>query len=1144
MKVAGFFLLVEIPSMFDVSNPNTEHRIKNLFGPAGRQVLPALSDCTATLRVNFLHVKIVRVAETLSTIFNNSMPTLDSSGAVFSSCLARAALAGTVLICSFSALAGKTPAAAKLEYNRDIRPILSENCFPCHGTDSASRKAGLRLDRFEDATALDQDKTLPIVPGHPEKSELIRRIFAPETDDDHMPQKKSHKVLTAEQKETLKQWIADGAKYQEHWSYIAPVRPELPKVKNKKWVKNPIDNFILARLEKEGLKPAPEADRRTLARRVSLDLTGLPPSPEEVDAFVKDKSPNAYEKLVDHFLASPHWGEHRGRYWLDLARYGDSNGIHIDNYREIWSYRDWVIKAFNRNERFDQFSIDQLAGDLIPNHTLDQEIATGFNRCNITTSEGGAIDEEYYVLYTRDRTETTSQVWLGLTAGCAVCHDHKFDRFSQKDFYSLSAFFNNTTQKAMDGNVQNTPPVVTVPMEEDRAKWEAIEPRLKKTEAKLQARRQSATNDFKSWLPTAKAKMFTKHLPQDEPAFRALLDENQKSNLTVHVNGQPREITLATNEMSSGGIVAAKAFIQSAAATPVIPDVGDLEKDQKFSYGAWLYLRRGQDGSLISRMDDQHDYRGWDIWFEGGKPGTHIISKWPENALKVIANKPVPRKQWTHVFITYDGSAKASGVKIYINGELQGTTVQADKLSGSIRTTVPFKIGQRNTTSPLDGVAIQDVRIYNRVLSQEEIQSLGRDARSAYLLTKARKKLNKKENDELYENWLQTVDEPFQKIKRAVAKTEKEANDIKSRATVAHVMQEKPTPAEAYVLFRGEYDKRKDKVEANTPAAFPPMPKDFPRNRLGFAKWLFLPENPLTARVTVNRFWQEVFGTGIVRTTGDLGVSGELPSHPELLDWLAVDFRESGWDVKRFFKMIVMSATYRQAAIVTPEKLAKDEANRLLSRGPRFRMDAEMVRDYALSASGLLVPKIGGPSVKPYQPAGVWEAVAMDVSNTRFYKQDTGDKLYRRSMYTFWKRAAPPASMEIFNAPSREACTVRRERTDTPLQALVTLDDPQFIEAARHLAERALENGGDKEQSRIDFMARHLLLRPLRKDETKVAENVLDGLLTHYKSDPKDAEALISVGESKADKSLDRPTLAAYTMVANQLMNLDEVLNK
>jgi len=1041
-------------------------------------------------------------------------------------------------------LAGQSLRAGTLGYNRDVRPILSENCFPCHGADSAARKANLRLDRFDDAILPRKDSQPAIVPGKPQDSALVSRINATDPDD-IMPPAKTHKVLTAEQKELLKQWIAGGAKYQPHWSFIAPTRPKLPEAQNWRWVRNPIDAFILARLEKEGLAPAPEADRRTLARRVSLDLTGLPPTPEQVRTFLEDQSPAAYENMVDRLLASPHWGEHRARYWLDAARYADSNGIHIDNYREMWPYRDWVINAFNQNERFDQFTIEQLAGDLLPNRTLEEQIASGFNRCNMTTSEGGAIDDEYYVLYTRDRTETTSQVWLGLTAGCAVCHDHKYDRLSQKEFYSMSAFFNNTTQKAMDGNVKDTPPVVVVPTRADRPRWDALGPQKKNAKKKVDRRRDTAQEEYAAWLATASPEVFMRALPSGDPELHALLADNQDLDLEVTVGGQRRCLPLKTNaSWQNDGAVAANAFTTSAKTTPALPDVGDFDRDQGFTLAAWVRLRKDKDGALFARMDDKNDFRGWDFWLDGGKPGTHIVSKWPDDALKVTSTKGLESNRWTHVCITYDGSSKAKGVKIYFDGRPQETSVPNDKLESTIRTKVPFKIGQRSNTSPVEGAGLQDVRVYARALSQDEIKGLIAGPRLAWVLAKPADSRTEIESDDLYKGWLAHFDPAYQGANAFLTGLEKEESEIKSRGSITHVMQEKEEPAFAFVLNRGEYTQRKDKVLASTPEALPQMPSSFPSNRLGFAKWLLLPENPLTARVTVNRFWQEVFGSGIVKTTGDFGVSGEMPSHQELLDWLAVEFRESGWDVKRMFKLLVTSATYRQSAAIESDKLAKDPQNRLLSRGPRFRMDGEMIRDTALSTSGLLVEKIGGPSVKPYQPDGVWEAIAMDVSNTRSYKRDSGDKLYRRSLYTFWKRQAPPVTMEIFNAPNRETCTVRRERSDTPLQALATLNDTQFVEAARVLAQRSLKEVCSTEEARLDFMAERLLSRPLRPEEMKIARASLNDLLTSYKAAPDDADELIELGESKPDDSLDAPTLAAYTMVANELMNLDEVLNK
>jgi mono/diheme cytochrome c family protein len=1045
------------------------------------------------------------------------------------------------------AAAGSAP-AGKLEYNRDIRPILAENCFACHGPDSAARKAGLRLDRRDAAV-----EAQAIVPGRPDRSEMVRRIFAPDGEG-QMPPARSHKKLTAAQKETLKRWVAEGAEYQPHWSFIPPSRPPVPEVKNKSWVRNPIDNFILARLERVGLTPAPEADRRTLARRLALDLTGLPPDPADVEALVADRSEAWYEKYVDKLLASPHWGEHRGRYWLDYARYADTHGIHFDNYREIWAYRDWVINAFNRNQPFDQFTIEQLAGDLLPNPTLDQRVATGFNRCNITTNEGGVIPEEYIVLYARDRTETTATVWMGLTAGCAVCHDHKYDPISMRDFYSLSAFFNNTTQNAMDGNVPNTPPVIPVPRPEDRPRYEQLVKELESLAPRLQARKAAARPDFENWLRTARPEAFVTKAPTDGLAFHAPLAEGEGRKLTVTVAGKERVLTPREGfdwTLSRDG---RPAFTVKAGFSPELADVGDFDRDSPFSVSAWVWLPQGNTaGAVLARMDSGNAFRGWDLWLEGGRIGVHLISSWPNDALKVVARQPLAPGRWHHVTAVYDGTGKAAAVRLYVNGELQPADAQVDTLKSTTRTKVPFKIGQRHSDSRVNGVGIADVRIYSRKLDDQEVSLLGKAHRSAELLAKPADKRTPQETEELFAWWVATHDAAYQELSGRLNALQAEEAAIKARGTVAHVMQERPGEPMAYILFRGEYDKRRDPVKADTPAALPPLPKDLPRNRLGLAKWLLHKDHPLTARVTVNRFWQEVFGTGLVRTSGDFGVAGELPSHPELLDWLAVEFREPTpglccddprpWDVKRFFKLIVTSATYRQSAVATKEKLEKDADNRLLSRGPRFRMDAEMIRDHALAASGLLVRKIGGPSVKPYQPDGVWEAVAMIGSNTRDYRRDSGENLYRRSLYTFWKRSAPPAAMEVLNAPNRETCTVRRDRTNTPIAALLTLNDVQFVEAARVLAEKALKAAPD-DDARIGFVSARLITRPFRPQELAIVKQSLADLRQHYRAKPDEARKLIAFGESKADPALDPSELAAWTMLVNELFNLDEVLNK
>jgi hypothetical protein len=1029
-------------------------------------------------------------------------------------------------------------ATKTLEYNRDIRPILSENCFACHGPDSASRKAGLRLDLRTDAL-----KAQAFIPGNPEKSELIRRIFA-DKPSERMPPRKSHKTLTLAQKESLKRWVAEGAVYQLHWAFLPPKRPALPAVKNKSWGRSAIDAFILAELEKHGLEPTAEADRRTLARRLSLDLTGLPPEPADVEVFVNDPRPDAYEHFVDHLLKSPHWGEHRARTWLDAARYADTHGIHFDNYREIWAYRDWVIDAFNRNMPFEQFTIEQLAGDLLPDRTLDQLVATGFNRCNITTNEGGTIPEEYLVLYTRDRTETAARVWLGLTANCTVCHDHRHDPLSQKEFYEMAAFFNNTTQGAMDGNIKDTPPIIFVPRREDRPRWDLLSKETADVRKQAEARKQEGRKDFDKWLSAARTDQFTSQIPGKDLVFLADLSEGNGQTIHVNLNGRPRSLTLNSGIGWDTGYTSTRGFKSQPGGTLEIPNAGDFDK-QGFSFGAMVRLPgQNSSGAIFARMDDQNGFRGWDLWLENNRVGTHIINKWPDNAIKVTAQTPLKPGQWYHVFVTYDGAGKAAGVKIHINGMPQeARTVFADNLRDTIRTSVPLTIAQRRGTSRLNGISIQDVRIYGRALAQDEVQRLASNTRAAWLLQKPADKRLPAEKDELFIWWLNNQDTAYSEINRKLNDLLREQGVIKARGAVAHVMQERAEEPSAYVLYRGEYDKRKVKVKPATPRFLPAIPTDLPKNRLGFAQWLLRPENPLTARVAVNRFWQEIFGTGIVRTSADFGAAGEMPSHQELLDWLAVEFRETGWDVKRFFKLVVTSATYRQSAVTSKDRLAKDPSNRLLSRGARFRMDAEMVRDYALAASGLLVRKIGGPSVKPYQPDGVWEAVAMIGSNTRDYRRDNGEQLYRRSMYTFWKRAAPPASMDILNAPNREVCTVSRERTNTPLQALVTLNDPQFVEAARYLAQKTLKQG-EKLESRIDFMARRLLARPLRPEETKVVTASAGDLLAFYKAHPADAAKLIAVGESRPDPTLDVPTLAAWTMLANEMLNLDEVLNK
>ncbi len=1041
-----------------------------------------------------------------------------------------------VMLCVGSSALADTP--QRLEYNRDVRPILFSNCFSCHGPDSASRQADLRLDLRESAVA-----AKAIVAGDPSASKILARLTSHD-ETEVMPPPETKKTVTPGEIKIIEQWIREGAEYQPHWSLIPPTRPELPTVERSEWTKNAIDHFVLARLEQEGLSPNDQADKRRLARRVSLDLTGLPPSVEMVEEFVVDDSPSAYEKLVDKLLASEAWGEHRGRYWLDYARYGDTHGIHYDNYREMWSYREWVVRAFNSNMPYDQFTIENLAGDLLPDATLDQQIGSGFNRCNTTTNEGGIIDEEYVVLYARDRTDTTSQVWMGLTAGCAVCHSHKFDEFSQREFYELSAFFNNTTQKPRDGNVQNTPPIVQVPVEEDRERFKELPALITQAKQAEDRYRDEALPAMQAWATAIDSTELAEIFPIDTPHLYVSFDADLP-NVKMQIDGSNSEAKLTDKAKAFAGEGSSQSIQLAGGTAAELPTVGDFAADQPFSVSAWLWLpKNNSNGAVIARMDDAQAFRGWDLWLQDNRVGSHIVSSWPNDAIKAVTKNPLPTKKWVHVAVVYDGSKKADGLNIYVDGVLAEKTVEANGLKGDTHTEVPFKIGQRNDSSPASGVAIDELRIYKRSLSRDEVGQLGAFARVASLLAKPFGELTEAETSGLLDYYLSSIDGSFPQLTAHRQELEAERVAIEKRGTIAHVMQDQNSEPEAYILNRGEYDQRLDRVTPGTPAMLPPMRDDMPKNRLGLAQWLVDDMHPLTARVTVNRCWQELFGQGLVRTAHDFGVAGELPSHPELLDWLAIEFRESGWDLKQLYKLMVMSATYRQSATTTPEKLERDPSNRLLTRGPRYRMDAEMVRDQALATSGLLVEKIGGPSVKPYQPPGIWDKVGLPGGNTRNYVMDTGDALYRRSVYTFWKRMAPPPTLEIFNAPNREHCVITRERTNTPLQALSALNDVQFVEAARHLATGAIVAKPYDTTARTQWMAERLVSRKFTEVELAVVEEVQAKLAEYYSSHADDAVKLVSLGESPRNQSIDPAELATWTMIANQLMNLDEVLCK
>ncbi|MCB1092137.1 MAG: DUF1549 domain-containing protein, partial [Verrucomicrobiae bacterium] len=750
--------------------------------------------------------------------------------------------------------------------------------------------------------------------------------------------------------------------------------------------------FILARLLAEGLEPSPEADRYTLIRRVTLDLTGLPPTPTEIEAFVADQTPDAYEKLVDRLLDSKAFGEHRARYWLDAARYADTHGLHLDNYREIWPYRDWVIRAFNGNMPFDQFTIEQLAGDLLPNPTQDQIVATGFNRCNVTTSEGGAIAEEFLVRYAVDRVATTATVWMALTAGCAQCHNHKYDPLSMKEFYQLFAYFNNTTQPGMDGNAKDSAPVIRVyPNGEAKATVEKLQARIGDLDRM----------DLKAATAAA------------EPGFQAWLKDPKRAD--------------ALAGLRLPGTLLEEIAVAEGGTALNLGAVGEFGRDRPFSVAFSFEPPESYDRAiLLAKTDPSHGDRGWRIVYENEAMTVHLIEEWPNKALRVGLTRVFRGGRGGHITVTYDGSGTSEGIALYLNGKRQSSRFVNewfDTMEGDFKTSAPLLVGGKDPESG-QIAKVRDVRLFDRKLTDVEVNLLNDRQRLKGLAEKPAEK----DLAELKQAWMLGFDEGYRSVWLKKSSAETELNVLESKAPFTLVMQEQAdSQPKAHVLERGEYDKPQQEVGAGVPDFLPPMADGEPGNRLGLARWLVSPSHPLTSRVAVNRMWQELFGAGLVKTSEDFGTQGEPPSHPELLDWLALRFMGNGWNVKAMYRDLVLSSTYRQSSKGSPELRQRDPENRLLARGPRFRLDAEVIRDQALAASGLLNRAVGGESVKPWQPGGIWEAVGYTNSNTQTFYQDYGAAAeHRRSLYTFWKRTAPSPNLSVFDAPNRESCIVRR----------------------------------------------------------------------------------------------------------------------
>ncbi len=1061
-------------------------------------------------------------------------------------------------ILSGSLLAGSLPAAvpsgAPISFNASIQPILSENCYHCHGPDSGTRlpeKEPLRLDREKYAFQNREDGKPVIVKGDAGASLLVRLIKSKDPDE-MMPPPKSHKTLTAQQIATLERWVAEGAVYEEHWSFIPPKRPAAPVVPHPEAATNPVDAFIQENLAKKGLSPVPPEDPRVLIRRAALDLTGLLPDPADVEAFAKNPTDAAYTAYLEKLFRTPAYAEHRTRYWLDYSRYADTHGLHFDNVRSIWPYRDYVIRSFAANKPYDQFVREQLAGDLIPATTADTWIATGYIRCNVSTNEGGTIPEEVHANNTRDRAEAFGAAFLGLTVGCAACHDHKFDPTAQKDFYSLGAFFSNTADKPWDENVPDSKPVLRLPADDKRAEFDAAVARRSEATVKYEKRRGEASMLFKQWLAIGH-----KPMPVSNEALelRLRLDEGKGDLVKNSAPGaKVPSYTADTNPLVWGEHVWFWPSMRMDITSNLpMPGLGDFESNQGFSVSMWTMLRMKTsnvttgDGSLISRMgsDKMDGHRGWDMFIEDDKLVVHIINHWPDHAIRVNTTD-IPRGEWVHLGFSYDGSGKAEGVKLFVDGQPRPVTITVNNLQPgeTIRNNLPLNLGQRVESDRLRESAFQDVRVYQRTLDPAEFSRLPYEDPAAEILA-AEKDPDKWTPQQKFvaldRFFLPAADAESAKLMGEIHAADGDIDRLGKDGTPTLIAREREAPATAWVLNRGVYSARKEMVTPATPEFLPAAHQA--SNRLELAEWLCKPENPLFARVTVNRIWQEVFGIGLVETSDDFGIMGTRPSNQELLDWLAVEFRESGWNVKHIYQLLLTSGTYRQSNHVTPKALAADPGNRLLSRGPRFRMDAEVLRDTALQASGLLAAKIGGPPVKTYQPEGVWEAVSMPESNTLHYKQDDGEGLYRRSMYSFWKRFAPPPSLETFDAQAREVVCVRRARTNTPLQALVSMNDPQFFEAARKLAEHAIRHGTSVAE-RLDFLAETLISRPLAAIEITDLTKSLDTYSNHYQEHPQDAKDLLTTGAAPVTPDLNPVEIATWTMMSNQFLNLDETLTK
>ncbi len=1033
------------------------------------------------------------------------------------------------------ALQTQSRADERVSFDRDIRPILSDKCYFCHGPDAKERKADLRLDDESSA------KASAIVAGRPSESELIARIFS-EDADTLMPPPTSKLALTDNEKRKLRAWIEQGAEYAQHWAFIAPKVGPLPSVKQVEWCKNELDHFVLSQLEKQGLKPSNEADRETLIRRVTLDITGLPPTLEEIDAFVADQEDGAYERLVDRLLKSERYGERMAVEWLDVARYADTYGYQNDRYRAMWPWRDWVVQAFNQNLPYDQFIVWQIAGDLLPNATREQILATAFNRNHRQTNEGGSVEEEFRAEYVADRVNTFGATFLGLTLECCRCHDHKYDPLTQRDYYQLASFFNSIDESGLYSHFTDATPTPTLQLTTDQqaVELESLRKQITEQQTLVEAVAKRKAAEVKEWV--------SKLAPAATDSLRELIGNATKPNL---IGDYPFEV-LEGNKVTNR----AKADSQgSASESPKIESGrignglllsgednvsfktgGDFTRNDPFTISLWLNAPRHFDRAVIfhrSQAWTDSGSRGYELLLENGRLSVGLIHFYPGNAIRIVAKDKLPTQVWKQVTVTYDGSSRAAGVRLFLDGQAVECDVVRDCLTKNIHDpgVKDLTIGQRFRDVGFKDGRVDEFKVFDRELTPLEVKYLFASDSQTPVTEEAL-------TDEAYGDFfLRTQDDEYRQELSKLRQLRVRYSEVNDPIQEIMVMRE-THPRPTFILARGAYDAPLEPVDRDTPKSMLRMKAEWSKDRLGLANWLVDPDHPLTARVAVNRFWQVTFGVGLVSTAEDFGLQGATPSNPELLDWLSNHFVKSGWNVKQLLKLIVTSATYRQQSNPTKELLQADPENRLFARGPAHRLSAEMIRDLALASSGLLIDTLGGPPVKPYQPEGLWEEKSGEK-----YARDEGPGSHRRSLYTFWKRTSPPPSMMSFDATSREVCTVRRQSTLTPLQMLVLLNDPQYVEAARALAERSLKLEKDRHQQ-LRFVFRSLTGRTPRERELKVLDSLFHEQFTEFKQQPGQAAKLLKVGDHPASSEMDPDELAAMTVVAEGLMTYDETVMK